>query len=132
MIPAPTVDMVRHPFAMRMAMLQAIDAFEDWREGDPEPMLTVGDADLPLGEFCRIAIDWQGDMPRGAVERLSKLLRRSDGNPWDRHQLATYGMVAWRLWAAVVARGRAAAPPALRTPEPYPSVSAARFPIPDL
>ena len=72
------------PGDVRDAFLEAIEAFENWEDGDDEPTVEVRGSDLPISQACGLLWNCTDILPGGAVTSLRDL----DGD--DAFKRSTY------------------------------------------
>lgn len=79
------------PADMREAFRDAVDAYEAWQDGQPEPVVTYGDGEVAIGRVCGLLWNCTDTLPVLYVTAVAGLQRWTD-NPL--RQGASYAQAA--------------------------------------
>ena len=84
---------------IRQAFSDAVDAYEGWSNGEPEPSIEVGSADnvLPISRVAGMAWHSKDSMPRLLCDQINGLLR----HPIECREGSSYAQGARHLKAMI-------------------------------
>lgn len=83
------------PGDIRAAFLEAIEAYEAWEDGEPEPTVEVRERPMRLSEVCGLLWNCSDTMPGVEERHLEGML------PWPQPSCATYARAARTLKDAI-------------------------------
>ena len=89
------------PGDLRNAFLEAIEAYEGWDEGQPEPEIEVRDRMMPISRVCGLVWNCSDIMPGMEQRQLEDLMPRAIGEDVS-GPLYTYGRAARVLKSLVL------------------------------
>ena len=98
----------RAPSDIRDAFLEAIDAYQNWKEGEPEPTVELRDQYMTVTQVCGLLWNCSDILPSRVFTRISNLAcgniaGAQDGKDGSRRR--TYGTAARWLVLQVAAHG---------------------------
>jgi hypothetical protein len=66
------------PGDLRDAFCAAVDAYQDWDEGEPEPTVEVRDRQLPISQIFGLLWDCKDILPSIVYDQVCAFFRRED------------------------------------------------------
>lgn len=69
------------PGDVRDSFLEAIDAFENWNDGDPEPVVTVREGAVAISAVCGLLWNCRDTLPGDAFQQLCHHARWKEDEP---------------------------------------------------
>lgn len=91
------------PFHLHQAFADALDAFEDWLPGHPEPRISVEQTEVPISAIFGRMRSCEDLLPQRVVDAIASVLPNSDLTPSNGEHL-TFAEAASVLRAKCVER----------------------------
>ena len=66
------------PGYLRDAFLEAIDAYENWQNGEPQPTVDVRDRPVPIADVCGLVWNCTDILPNSVCSQLDNLFAHGE------------------------------------------------------